>query len=90
MYQCDKCGREFKGKSGLTNHSKSCSAEPEEEVVIEPEKVEVVDEVVSDENELSDSIKRKLKKLQDARKSTWDAEGRYMIDIEIAALNKSK
>lgn len=88
MYQCDNCGREFRGKSGLTNHSKVC--EPIVEVVEEEQPIieEVVSNEVVSEQELSDNIVRKIEKLKSARASTWDAEARHNIDMQIAELMK--
>lgn len=79
MYQCDNCRREFKGKSGLTNHSKSCK--PTEEIT-----EEVVSDEVGNSQEVSDNIARKLEKLKDARSSTWDAQARHKIDMQIKEL----
>ena len=80
--QCEKCLKVFKAKAGLTIHRKSCT-KPEQEV--EETIEEVKDEVVSNV-ELSDKIERQLKKLRDARASTWDAESRHIIDLKIKAL----
>lgn len=50
---------------------------------------EEVSNGVESKKELSDNIVRKINKLIDARKSTWDAKARHEIDIEIARLKNS-
>ena len=85
MHQCNRCGREFKSKAGLGKHGKGCSVEPEqEEVIVE----EVSNEVVSNV-ESSDRVARRIAKLKDAYKSTWDAEQRHLIDLQIKELTRS-
>lgn len=112
MHKCDNCGREFKGKSGLTNHSKVCFTKEEVEKYVnednpitEEEEKEIYQAVslhnaIIDSTEsakeksnevvktkkLSDNIERKIAKLLDSRKSTWDAEARHNIDLEIERL----
>lgn len=86
MFKCDNCGREFRGKSGLTNHSKVC--EPIEEVEEQLTEEEVISNEVASKQELSDNIARKIGKLKSARSSTWDAEARHNIDLQIAELMK--
>ena len=122
MFECEICGREFKGKSGLTNHRKACElVVTEEHPITLEEETDVVNAIatytgestinvvkkiaeIKEENtelfegasnevdkgqELSDNIRRKLDKLRDARSSTWDAQARYEIDMQIARLKRA-
>jgi len=60
-----------------------------EDEVVSTEKQEFNDNPergIIQEKVLSDNIKRKLKKLRDARKSTWDAVSRNNIDLKIKEL----
>lgn len=84
MYKCDGCDREFKSASGLKRHRPTC--ESKEEVETTEEVVE--NEVVSVSKELGDNIIRKIAKLLDARKSTYDAQARHDIDLQIQELRK--
>lgn len=79
--KCNVCDREFKSNSGLKIHSKSCKAVEEPKIVEEVVEDEVVSKV-----ELSDNIVRRVKKLKDLYSSTWDAEARYKIQLEIKEL----
>ena len=81
MYKCEQCGKEYKSTRGLVNHRKEC--EPIEE---QPAIEEVASNEVDKGQELSDNIRRKLDKLKDARSSTWDAQARYEIDLQIKEL----
>ena len=66
-----KCGREFKSNAGLARHKQSCSNKPLEYMA---------------EDEVVESVARKIKKLRDAWKSTPDAESRYNIECQIKEL----
>lgn len=79
MYKCEQCSKEFKSATGLKRHKSYCKQQ-------EPEVVEEVKNDMETKEELSDNIVRKINKLLDARKSTWDAKARHEIDIEIARL----
>jgi len=73
MYTCIECERVFRSKGGLTTHKKT------HEVALE---VEVVESIL----EVSESDERRIRKLRDAYKSTFDAEARHRIDLEIASI----
>lgn len=75
MYRCDRCGKEVRSESGLKRHMNGCVVE---EVLDSLEDTKVV--------EVSDNVAIKIKKLRDARKSTWDAEARHNIDLQIKEL----
>lgn len=81
MFECDNCKREFKSKAGLSKHVKSCNKE------------ELVEEVDSNDvcknKECSYNTLRKIEKLVSARKSTWDAEARHKIDLQIEELKNT-
>ena len=83
--KCDFCDKEFKSKSGLTRHQKSCK--PSKETVEEP-----INQAIEEQTLLSvdnDKIQRKIDKLLSHRSSTYDAHTRHQIDLQIAELRKS-
>ena len=73
MYTCVECERVFRSKGGLTTHKKT------HEVALE---VEVVESIL----EVSESDERRIRKLRDAYKSTFDAVSRNDIENEIKSL----
>ena len=75
MYECSKCGKEFKSEKGLKIHDSKCIVETQIEAVEEENTVEV-----------SDSIQRKINKLIDAKNSCYDAEYKYKLEQEIKQL----
>jgi len=98
MFKCE-CGKEVKTEFGLKRHKLSCKNIPIEiiddeitdkvvldEVVESKESISQTERGVIQQGELTDNIKRKIKKLRDLRKSTWDAEQRHNIDLQIKEL----
>jgi hypothetical protein len=82
MFKCEWCNKEVKSSSGLKRHMNSCSQKPiesQEDVEVANESHEVVK--VSTDNSMA------IEKLLDLRKSTFDAEARYRIDLQIKELN---
>jgi len=73
MYTCVECERVFRSKGGLTTHKKT------HEVALE---VKVVESIL----EVSESDERRIRKLRDAYKSTFDAVSRNDIENEIKSL----
>jgi len=78
-----KCGKEYSKEHHYKNHIKKCTFKEEEVVTVE-------EEVVAQENVLDDATQRKIKKLRDARSSTFDAQSRHNIDLEIKELESGK
>ena len=85
--KCEICGREFAKKQGLKVHARSCK-EVEVDNVLPEEKEAVVDTPMAQETDTvkSEKIQRQIQKLQDTRKSTYDALTRHNIDIQIKKL----
>lgn len=73
MYTCTECERVFRSKGGLTTHRKTHKRS---------EDSEAAESIL----EVSDSNKRKINKLRDARNSTADALSRHNIDLKIKEL----
>jgi predicted ATP-dependent serine protease len=85
MFKCSKCGKKYKTEKGLNQHENTCNVidelPEEKETVLEPITAQ---ETASDD--MSEWTKRHIEKLQDLRKSTYDAETRHNIDMQIREL----
>jgi len=79
MYKCEYCGKIVKSSSGLKRHISTCKAKKE---------VEVGNDMPKDSIESTVDIcnDKKIQKLLDLRKSTYDAHTRNLIDMQINEL----
>lgn len=77
--KCKNCNKDIKSDKGMILHLKSCNA---------LETVKVIETIPEAKEELIDTsmLQRKIDKLLDLRKSTFDAETRFRIDEEIKEL----
>ena len=97
MFECGKCKREFRSQRGLSMHLNKCDVVPNEESLPTEKKAEEANEAIKTHNSriedemegISDNIRRRIEKLRDAYKSTYDAEARHNIDCEIRDLKIS-
>jgi hypothetical protein len=83
MFKCEWCNKEVKSSSGLKRHMNNCPEKP----IDSKEAVEVVNDIPKVVEEPTDNS-RAIKKLLDLRKSTFDAQTRYNIDLQIKELKK--
>ena len=79
MYKCEYCGKIVKSSSGLKRHISTCKAKEEAEVCNDMPKdnIEPTIDMCND---------KKIQKLLDLRKSTYDAHTRNLIDMQINEL----
>jgi hypothetical protein len=94
MYKCKYCSKEVKSESGLKRHMDFCKVKNDLEEenkmlkssVLAKEIFEESKENIVVKDEPTDSSKA-IEKLFDLRKSTFDAETRNRIDLQIKELN---
>lgn len=80
MNICSICNKEFNTQQGLKRHLHTCKVK--EETLPEVETIEVKGSTTN----LSEDVMRKINKLKDLARSTYDAEARYNIECEIKKL----